>query len=252
MQSTLPLIQLMQQPGARAWFTVRGDCDPTQPYSGFNVCHYTGDAPEHIAECRQALADGLGIRPDRLIIPRQTHSTNVLTITSLPVEAESLEAVDALVTNVPGIAIGVNTADCVPVVLIDPINKVIGVAHAGWRGAVNGIVRATVEAMTSLGSSASDIQAAMGPSICVECFEVGEEVATFFNDSCVKREPGRKPHVSLHSHIASELMQCGLPPMNITPFDHALCTRHNSDRYWSARALGISSGRVFTFVKLDE
>lgn len=240
----------MCEPGADAWFTTRGECDPSLPYSGFNVCHYTGDLPAHVNRCRQMLADSLDVSINNLIIPRQTHSTNVLVITSPTVDSDSLEGVDALVTNVPGIVIGVNTADCVPVVLIDPIANVIGIAHAGWRGAVNGIVSSTVTAMTSLGSSSSDVKAAMGPSICSGCFEVGDEVAVRFNDDCVTSRPEQKPHVSLHAHIAAELARCGVKPANVTPFDSALCTRHNSDRYWSARALGINSGRVFTFARL--
>lgn len=232
-----------------AYYTTRGECIAEQPYSGFNICHYTGDAPAHIAECREALGRQTGIPVERMVIPRQTHSTNVLTLTTPPpVAPERLDNTDAIVTNIPDVIVGVNTADCVPVVLADPSAGIAGVAHAGWRGAVGGIVEATVQAMVRLGATVSNIRAAMGPSICAECFEVGEEVAERFSDDCVSRVEGQKPHVSLHKHITNVLRECGLQELNIMPFDMDLCTRCHTDRFWSARKAGINSGRIFTFV----
>lgn len=233
-----------------AYSTWRGDCMAEQPYSGFNICHYTGDDPTHIAECREELSRVTGIPADRIIIPRQTHSTNVLTVTSLPIESDKLENIDAIVTNLPEVIVGVNTADCVPVALADPIAGIAGAAHAGWRGAVGGIVETTVSAMTTLGSNPANIRAVMGPSICAECFEVGEEVAIRFDEDCVIRTPGQKPHVSLHKHITNILCSCGLKESNVKPFDPQLCTRCHSDVFWSARKAGINSGRIFTFVKI--
>lgn len=246
--STPPLIKLLQAGGSTAYCTTRGTCDPQSPYSGFSLCHYTGDSPLHTAECRDSLCRHFGIAAGRVVVPRQTHSSNVAVITSLPFDPASIEGVDAIVTNLPDIIIGVNTADCVPVVLIDPVAGINGVAHAGWRGAIGGVVEATVNEMLRLGSHPRDIKAAMGPSICVGCFETGPEVAGYFNPDCVSHEYGEKPHVSLHKHIFNLLLNCGLQTSNITPFDRALCTRCHPATYWSARRLGVNSGRLYTFI----
>ena len=247
-----PIFPLLTAGNIRAFYTSRGKCIADRPYSGFNVCHYTGDDPAHIAECREELARQTGIPTERMVIPRQTHSTNVLTLTSLPLTDGQLENIDAIVTNLHDVIIGVNTADCVPVVLADQHAGIAGVAHAGWRGAVAGIVEATVLAMVRLGAEPSNIHAAMGPSICTECFEVGEEVTERFSDDCVVRLPGQKPHVSLHKHITNSLLRCGLAESNIMPFDIELCTRCHPDRFWSARKAGINSGRIFSFVIIGE
>lgn len=239
---------LIKAGNASAYHTTRGACTPAEPYSGFNLCHYTGDDPAHIKACRESLTDMFGIPADRIIIPRQTHSTNVATITAMPVSPDDIENVDAVVTNQHGLIIGVNTADCVPVVLLDHKAGIHAVAHAGWRGAVNGVVENTIRAMISLGSDPQNILVAIGPSICAECFEVGEEVAARFPSDCVTRKPGQKPHVSLQKYIANILLTFKLPTQNITPFNTSSCTRCNPDIYWSARRMGIDSGRIYTFV----
>ncbi|MCC8037366.1 MAG: peptidoglycan editing factor PgeF [Bacteroidales bacterium] len=239
----------LQLPGAstgiHAGFTSRGVVAEGNPYSGFNLCHYTGDDPGHVAACRSALLQATGGK--WLVVPRQTHSTNVSVITD-PGDT-SLEGVDALVTTLKGMVIGVNTADCVPMVMADPVAGVIGVAHAGWRGAVNGIVPRTVERMVELGASPERIVAAMGPCICQDCFEVGDEVAGRFPKEVVKRLPGQRPHVDLPVFVARQLTESGLSPQNIAL--PTACTRCSPTLYFSARALGINSGRCFTFAWLS-
>lgn len=243
-----PVTPLIKAGNASAYHTTRGACTPSEPYSGFNLCHYTGDNPAHTGACRDSLAEMFGIPSDRIVIPRQTHSTNVAVITALPVSPDDIEDVDAVVTDQRGLIIGVNTADCVPVVLLDPKTDIYAVAHAGWRGAVNGIVGNTVKAMLSLGSSPHYIQAAIGPSICAGCFEVGDEVASRFPADCVSRKPGEKPHVSLQEYIVKSLLSLSLQQYNIHPYTPSSCTRCHPDIYWSARRMGIDSGRIYTFV----
>lgn len=248
---TLPCVSLLSEACFSAFFTYRGDmCDAESPYAGFNVCHYTGDSPEHISHCRTLLCGHLGIDEEALVVPRQTHSTNVAVIDHIPFDGKELEGIDALVTSLDNVVIGVSTADCVPVVLGDIDSGVIGVAHAGWRGAVGGIVGNTVSAMVKAGADASRMKAALGPSICVDCFEVGEEVAALFPDNCVERRPewGR-PHVNLQKFVADELVSAGLEMGNIAPFTKELCTYCSRMRFFSARRLGVNSGRLFTFVK---
>lgn len=234
-----------------AYFTSRGmDADASNPYSGFNVCHYSGDDLSHVADCRRLLCETMGIAEDSLIVPRQTHSSKVLLIDSLPVSDGQLEDVDGIVTTLKDIVIGVSTADCVPVVLSDIKSGVVGVAHAGWRGTVNGIIENIVDTMVSAGAKTDGIKVAMGPSICSECFEVGEEVASVFPNSCVGRRINwEKPHVNLHNYIREKLIHLGLAERNIKQFDNRLCTKCHPLEFFSARVLGVKSGRIFTFIK---
>jgi len=233
-------------PSVRAYVTGRGDTDES-PYSGFNPCHYTGDDAVHVAESRKALAGYLGIAENCIILPRQTHSTKCMVIADVTSDKSEIEGVDALVTRLSGVAIGVSTADCVPVVLVEPDAKIIGAAHAGWRGAVGGVVENCVSRIVELGGDSGKIKAAIGPCICVDCFEVGEEVACRFPESCVVRS-GLKPHVDLPLYVKLMLVKCGLrDDLIVMPRS---CTRCNPGHYFSARAFGINSGRNFTFIIL--
>lgn len=255
--------------GITAFSTTRGpEADVAHPYSGFSVCHYTGDDPGHYMACREQLARALGLPADRLIIPRQVHGSEVALLYSdrstceLSIEPCALDGVDALVTNQPGIALCINTADCVPVLLADPEARVIAAAHCGWRGTVAPLLDNTVEAMTRLGASPSRIHAAMGPSICTSCFEVGPEVAAQFNDAylsmqnpssdcalrIVHHEFGEKPHIDLAAAITARLISLGLHADNINP--PPACSRCNPVRFFSARHSGIASGRTLTLITL--
>lgn len=233
-------------PEVRAYVTGRGETHES-PYSGFNPCHYTGDDEAHVAASRKALADYLEIAENHIVLPRQTHSTECRVITEVPVDASVLEGVDALVTRLPGVAIGVSTADCVPVLLVEPYAKIIAAAHAGWRGAIGGVIENCVNRMIELGANPAAMKAAIGPCICASCFEVGEEVACRFPESCVVRG-GAKPHVDLPLYVKQALMECGLPE-DVVAMPRS-CTRCHPDRYFSARAMGVNSGRNFTFIIL--
>ncbi len=233
-----------------AFSTERGpEAAAGDAYSGFNACHYTGDDAGHVAECRSVLAQELGLSEVNFIIPRQTHSDCVRLIDHLPVADELLEGMDALVTDMERVALCINTADCVPVVLHDARAGVVAVAHCGWRGVVNALLPNTLAVMERLGAHPKDIHAAMGPSICADCFEVGEEVAESFREEfpgvagIVLTGQG-KPHVNLGVAIAEKLRRGGVAVENISlpPF----CSRCNPERFFSARALGVASGRTLT------
>ncbi len=248
------LNNLADEPGYAVMFTSRGT-DSAQPaaspYSEFNLCHYTGDSPAHIASCRHLLADTLGVGEEDIVVPRQIHSTGVLTLGETLPSAEQLEGVDGLVTTARGRVIGVSTADCLPVVAVDPVAGVAGAFHAGWRGALAGIVEKGIAAMLAAGASAENIRAWIGPAICRDCFEVGEEVAALFPGECVvRRDSWPRPHVDLGAYALRSLLRVGLLEKNIAGFSPELCTRCHPDRYFSARAEGIKSGRNFTFVLL--
>lgn len=250
-QKECPCEPLLHDGDIHAYYTLRGSiADSASPYDGFNVCHYTGDSEEHVAACRGLLCGRFGVQSARLIVPRQTHSVRVGIIDTIPVDSRRIEDVDALVSSLDDIIIGVSTADCVPVVFADSHAGVVGVAHAGWRGALGGIVRNTLEAMVNLGADLSAIKVAIGPSICVDCFEVGEEVASRFPLECVERRNGwERPHVNLQRYVTGNLVQAGVREENVTPFVREVCTKCHPEKYFSARYLGVGSGRVFTFVK---
>lgn len=242
-----------------ALHTQRGEVIKNDTYSQWNLCDYTGDDALRVLDARMQFCQKLGIDLDHLLMPRQTHSTNVKVLdqnfldASIEEQDTALEGIDALVTKLPGVCIGVNTADCVPIALADPKNGVIAIAHAGWRGTVGQIAAKTVEAMCKLGAETSNIVAAMGVSICQECFEVGDEVVREFEQAgfdmslIVRRNATTgKAHINLQEANRQVLIKAGLKPSNITLPEH--CSRCESDRYFSARRLGINSGRTFTAI----
>ena len=249
--------------GVEAFSTTRGEVDRSKPYSAVNLCDYVGDDALRVLDGRITLAMQLGVDLDDLVMPRQTHSCRVAIIDerfrSLDIDKQeqALEGVDALVTKLQGVVIGVNTADCVPIVLADEQAGVIAVAHAGWRGTVGRIAKAVVEEMCRQGANADRIQAAMGPSICQECFEVGDEVVEAFkqarfnlDDIVVRNAATGKAHIDLRAANRAVLTAVGVPAGHIALSQH--CSRCEHQRFFSARRLGINSGRTFTGIYLVE
>jgi hypothetical protein len=195
---------------------------------GFNACNYAGADADSVVKDREALAEYFGVTDNDLFIPVQTHSTNV----AMP--GEDLQDIDAVVTNKPNQVIAVNTADCLPLILVDSAAKVIAAVHCGWRGTVGGIAVNAVRKMISLGANPHNIIAAMGPCIGVGCFEVGEEVAVQFPNTVVNRSYA-KPHVDLSEAVAEQLISTGIARENITKsIACSLC----DDRFYSVRRQG--------------
>lgn len=251
------LDKLIQENGILVVQTQRGQVKANNAYSQWNLCDYTGDDALRVLDARVQFCQQLGIDLDHLVMPRQTHSTNVKVIdqdfidASIETQDEMLEGVDAIVTKLPGLCIGVNTADCVPIALADTKNSIIAIAHAGWRGTVARIAQKTVEAMCQLGANVTNIHATMGASICQECFEVGDEVAREFEQAgfdmslIMKRNATTgKAHINLQEANRQVLIAAGLSPNKILLPKH--CSRCEHDHYFSARRLGINSGRTFT------
>lgn len=199
--------------------------------------------------------------PYPVLQPHQTHSTRVEVIGSPDVSRDDLQGVDALVTDLRGVAIGVRTADCIPVLLYDPVKKVIGAAHSGWRGTINHIsTKAVLEMARRWGSHPSDIRAAIGPGIGLDSFQVGEEVAVYFKESGFPldriwsfrgpRVPGSMEgghHIDLKECIRFTLLKCGLLEANISvcPVDTYL-----DGSFYSARREGKQTGRIINSIKL--
>ncbi len=236
-----------------AFSTGRGTDRPDDPYGGFNACHYTHGNPQEVAACRSILCDMLpGLR--ELVIPRQTHSLNVALVDTTPVG--NLEDVDALVTAVPGVAIAVNTADCVPVLMADSEAGVVATVHSGWRGTAGHIVLKALDVMEQAGARRGRINVVFGPSICTGCFEVGPEVADVFmseypgTDDIVFKNYGERPHVDLRRAIVHDLVDGGIDESNIDC--SAPCSRCNWTEWWSARRMGVNSGRTLSLIMLQK
>ena len=240
-----------------AFSTKRGE--PYGSYGEFNITHYCGDAEEHVKHCRVELCNKLEIGDDALILPRQTHESNILNVDksflSLCGEerTQKLYGIDAIVTTLPRVCIGVSTADCVPVLLYDEDKSVVAAIHAGWRGTVQRIVEKTINYMTTeLSTLPVSIKAVIAPSISVDAFEIGDEVYEKFNaegfdmDKIATRRD--KWHIDLWEANRIQLINCGVDLENIHL--SGICTYTNHQEFFSARRLGINSGRIFNGIMI--
>lgn len=201
------------------------------------------------------LADVLKIRKENLIFPKQTHTNCVVEIKDLP--TEKLDETDALVTNKTGLCICVQTADCVPILLFEPVNKVVSAIHAGWRGTVGKIVKVAVQKMVSNYQCKSEnIVAAIGPSISPEIYEVGDEVVNAVQKSIPNSENtlykngSGKFHFNLWEANRQLLLACGVRSKNIEILGE--CSFLGKEKYYSARRDGIETGRMVSGLMIKE
>jgi polyphenol oxidase len=166
-------------PGLRHAFFTRAGGVSGGIYESLNGGLGSNDDPAHIAENRRRMAQQVGVTPQHFLSVHQTHSPDVVVATG-PWQGGSRPLADAIVTRTEGLAIGATAADCGPILLTDPRARVIGAVHAGWKGALTGIVEATVNAMAGLGAERSGIVAAIGPLIRQHSYEVGNEFVERF------------------------------------------------------------------------
>ena len=245
--------------GVMAFSSTRhGGCS-TGNYASFNINRYCGDSEDDIRRNREALCLVLGIDDDRLIMPHQVHLTKVakideafLSLTATQ-RQEALEGVDALMTDLPGVCIGVSTADCIPILLYDPAHHAVCAIHAGWRGTVRRIAEKAVEAMTaSYGTQPRHLVAQIGPGIHLDSFEVGDEVYEAFEqagfDMPAISKKCDKWHIDLPECNRLQLIAAGLSSQSIHV--SPVCTFQHAADYFSARRLGINSGRIFTAIQM--
>lgn len=229
-------------------------------YASLNVNAYCGDTVEHIMENRRLLCRSLHLSDtSRLVIPHQVHGDEVCRITEdffkqpETVRQTLLEGVDAVMTDVRYVCIGVSTADCIPILIYDPNHHCVCAVHAGWRGTVARIAEKAVAAMMeSYGSRPSEMKAVIGPGISFEAFEVGQEVYDAFFQARFPMEliseRLQKWHINLPLCNRLQLESMGLASENIA--QSGICTYANVDDFFSARRLGIQSGRIFTGIVL--
>jgi polyphenol oxidase len=205
-------------------------------YASLNGGLGSQDAPERVAENRARMCARLGLPPDRLVSLYQVHSAEVVTVEA-PFAAERPKA-DAMVTRVPGLALGIATADCGPILFADPENGVVGAAHAGWKGALTGVIGATVSAMEALGARRSRIVAVLGPTIGQASYEVGPDFVARFRSDAPGMErflgPGTRPghaQFDLPGFILARLEEAEIGEATALN----LCTYADPERFYSYR-----------------
>jgi hypothetical protein len=227
---------LAERPGIRhAFFTRQGGVSEGI-YESLNAGTGSHDAPQRVAENRSRMAAALGVGPKRLLTAHQIHSPDVV-IADAAWPADRRPRADAVVTRLPGLAVGVSTADCGPVLLADAQAGVVGAAHAGWRGALAGVVEATIEAMETLGADRTRMAVALGPMIRQPNYEVGPEMVEAF----LRADPDngrffvaaeRQRHMfDLPGYIAARLQRAGVTQVE----DLGHCTYADETRFYSYR-----------------
>jgi len=223
-------------PVRHAFFTRSGGVSQGV-YASLNGGVGSDDRPAAVTENRARMAAALGVGPGRLLTPYQIHSPEVAVVEE-PWTEETRPRADALVTRAPGLAVGVSTADCGPLLFADAQAGVVGAAHAGWRGAFGGVIEATLEAMESLGADRRHIAVALGPTIGQANYEVGPEFVARFLDADAANarffEPSdRAGHAmfDLPGYIASRVEAAGAGSFE----NLGLCTYAEPERFYSYR-----------------
>jgi len=223
-------------PGLRhAFFTREGGVSEGL-YAGLNGGLGSNDDPAKVRENRRLMAARLGVGPEYLISAHQTHSPDAIVATG-PWQNGTRPKADAIVTASAGLAIGITAADCGPVLLVDPTARVIGAAHAGWKGALTGILESTIEAMEKLGAERSGMVAAIGPLIRQQSYEVGAEFIERFLDADADNAAyfmpaGRDGHAmfDLASYIRMRLENAG-----VLMIDDLGVDTYSDERFYSYR-----------------
>ena len=222
------------------------------PYDSLNAAPHVGDDSKDVIENRRIIEKKFNIAPGNIKTCTQVHGVDVCVVDDADYPGKDYTPVeaDAMITNIPGATIGVLTADCMPIILYDPIKTAIGVVHAGWRGTVADVVGETVRAMArEFGSQAKDILAALGPYIGPCCFEVDDEVSNTFNER-LPDTPDliKNNHVDIAVANTALLVAVGLEASNIDRGTLA-CTVCSNDVFFSYRASEVT-GRELSFIMI--
>jgi polyphenol oxidase len=229
-------VNLTALTGIRHGFFTRQGGVSAGLYAGLNCGAGSADDPQAVAENRRRVADHLGARHGSVVTLYQCHGATALSVNE-PQPRDALPKADAVVTCTPGLAIGVLTADCTPVLFADPVAKVVAAAHAGWRGAVAGILESAISEMERQGAERSRIVAAIGPVISAEAYEVGPDFETDVmaldpsSAGFFRHNSGLKPHFDLPAYAAHRLAAAGLVIIE----RQTACTYGNESLFYSFR-----------------
>lgn len=229
-----------------------------------NLSFTRGDREENVLENFRRIAGVLGCGPEDIVTSHQTHTVNIRHVTAADkgkgiVKPRDYNEIDGLITDEKGIALATFYADCVPLLFWDPVHQAIGLAHSGWKGTAGRMGMHMVEAMAeAFGSKPSELFAAVGPSICQECYEVGEDVAERFwqlfggreNCGSVVTQGKAEGKYQLDLWLANQMIleEAGIPGDRISVTD--VCTCHNSEYLFSHRASDGHRGNLGVFLML--
>lgn len=225
-----------------------------QPFLSLNLALHTGDEDEKVIENRRRFCKSVGIEADHIVTAQQTHGDQVVLVTKEHLGqgakkySEATPQTDALITNVPGVPLMLFFADCVPVLIVDPVHKAIGIAHAGWKGTVAHIGQKTILAMqTHFGTNPQECLVGIAPSIGPCCYEVDDVVikelqGQFSNWEQLVQPSGDKWKLNLWQANRHQLEQIGVSPSNIVV--SKVCTECNHELFFSYRAEDGSTGRI--------
>lgn len=231
-------------------------------YSTMNLSFSRGDKEEAVRENYRRIAKALDVPEDSFVLSHQTHTTNVVKVTKADcgnglTRPLSYQDVDGLITNEPEVCLTTFYADCVPLYFVDPVKKAIGLSHSGWRGTVEKMGKCTVEKMQKeFGCNPKDMIAAVGPSICQDCYEVSEDVIEEFqaafeekdwNQLFYKKSNG-KYQLNLWKANELILLEAGIPKTQIAITN--LCTCCNPEVLFSHRASQGKRGNLAAFLAL--
>ena len=231
-------------------------------YSSLNLSFDRGDDPARVLENFKRIGASMGVAVEDMVLSKQTHTTNVRVVTEADkgkgvMRERNYTDVDGMITNVPGICLVTSYADCVPLYFVDPVKKAIGLSHSGWRGTVGKIGKNTVQLMQeNFGSKPEDLLAAVGPSVCMDCYEVSEDVIEqfkedfekkYWEDLFYKKENGK---YQLNLWKANELifLESGILPEHMAITN--VCTHCNSKILYSHRTMGNNRGNLCAFLAL--
>ncbi len=256
---------LLEQTGiVRQGFSTRlGGVSPG--YLGeLNFSYGQGDDPANVKENLRRFVTAIGADPQKIVMSQQTHTTNVRVVTEEDLgkgydRERGYTDVDGLVTNVPGAVLVTTYADCVPLYFVDPVHSAIGLSHSGWRGTVAHMGKVTLETMKkAFGTRPEDVYAAIGPSVCRDCYEVSEDVIRRFREAFPEEchsalfveKGGGKYQLDLWKANEEVLLMAGILPEKLQVTD--LCTCCNASVLHSHRASHGKRGALAAFLSLKE